>query len=120
MQRADPFPDRERNLDSLAHKGVRLMPRLTAAAGATAKFEDGDEAEIASVVWAVGYRDDSSWVNIPAAKNPDGSFAHVNGVSPVPNLFFVGRPWQRNRASALIMGAGPDADAIVKRISERS
>jgi putative flavoprotein involved in K+ transport len=118
MQRADPFPDRERNLDSLAHKGVRVRSRLAGAVGATAKFADGDEAEIASVIWAVGYRDDTSWVKIPAVKNPDGSFAHVNGASPVPNLFFVGRPWQRNRASALIMGAGPDAESVVKLISE--
>lgn len=118
MRRTDPFPDRERNLDSLARKGVRLKPRLTEAAGTIAKFADGGEAEIGSVIWAVGYRDDSDWVQIPIAKNPDGSFAHTNGVSPVPNLFFVGRPWQRNRASALIMGAGPDANAIVKLISE--
>ena len=119
MRRTDPFPDRDRNLDSLARKGVRLMPRLTEAAGTRAKFADGGEAEIGSVIWAVGYRDDSDWVQISAAKNPDGSFAHTNGVSPVPNLFFVGRPWQRNRASALIMGAGRDAGAIVKLISER-
>lgn len=119
MRRTDPFPDRERNLDSLARRGVRLKPRLTDAAGTTAKFADDGEAEIRSVIWAVGYRDDSNWVQIPIAKNPDGSFAHTNGVSPVPNLFFVGRPWQRNRASGLIMGAGRDAGAIVKLILER-
>ena len=116
MQKADPFPDRDRNLDSLARNGVRIMPRLMSAAGSIAQFSDGSATEVVSVVWAVGFRDDSSWVEIAGAGGSNGSFVHTEGVSEIPNLFFVGRPWQRNRASALIMGAGPDAAAIVKRI----
>jgi putative flavoprotein involved in K+ transport len=117
MLKADPFPDRDRNLDSLARKGIRIMPRLTSAAGAIAQFSDGSATQVVSVVWAVGYRDHSWWVEIAGASDSSGSFVHTEGVSSVRNLFFVGRPWQRNRASALIMGAGPDAAAIVKRIA---
>jgi putative flavoprotein involved in K+ transport len=72
------------------------------------------------VVWATGYRDDTAWVGIPGAVARDGSFAHREGVSPVPGLFFVGRPWQRNRASALVMGAGDDAGRIVQAIAAAS
>lgn len=118
MQRADPFPDRDRNLESLRQRGIRVVPRLVGGGGKIATFADGTNAEISGIAWAIGHRDDSAWVDIPAAKDPDGAFLHHQGVSPVPGLFFVGRPWQRNRASALIMGAGDDAEAIVRRISK--
>ena len=72
---------------------------------------------VAAVIWAVGYVDDSSWLAVPDATAADGSFLHAEGVSPVHGLFFVGRPWQRNRASALIMGVGDDARLIVQRIA---
>jgi putative flavoprotein involved in K+ transport len=44
----------------------------------------------------------------------------TEGLSPVAGLYFVGRPWQRNRASALIMGAGEDAATIVERMAVES
>lgn len=76
-------------------------------------------ATVRTVIWATGYRDETAWVEIPSAVGPDGTFSHTNGVSPVPGLYFAGRPWQRNRASALVMGAGPDAERIVEEIVRR-
>ena len=75
--------------------------------------------EIAAVIWAIGYRDDFDWLRVDGAKDAGGAIVQTQGVSPVPGLFYVGRPWQRNRASALVMGAGDDAEAIVQRISSR-
>jgi len=113
MRRADPFPDRDRSLDSLRRAGVKVAPRLIKAGGAVATFADGAEVEVATVIWATGYRDDSTWIDIPGAIAPTGAYLHKAGVSPIAGLYFVGRPWQRNRASALVMGAGDDAAAIV-------
>jgi putative flavoprotein involved in K+ transport len=120
MKRADAFPDRDRNLGSMRRRGIRIVPRLTAAAGRSATFADGTTADVATVIWAIGYKDDSTWISIPGAIDERGTFIHNAGVSPVPGLFFVGRPWQRNRASALIMGAGPDAQVIVEQIAKQS
>lgn len=123
MRRADPFPDRGRSLTRLKQRGVEVVPRLVAAAGRTARFAHGQAEEIAAVVWATGYRDDTDWIDIPGAVDADGRFSHVAGVSPVPGLFFVGRPWQRNRVSALIMGVGADAaliaDAVMEHLRQR-
>lgn len=116
MRRADPFPDRGRSLPALQAKGVRIVPRLVAAEGRSASFADGTRTEVDAVVWAVGYRDDFGWLRIPEAKDTEGKVMHAEGVSPAPGLFFVGRPWQRNRASALVMGASDDAEAIVQRL----
>lgn len=117
MRRTDPLPDRDRNLDSLRRRGVIVVGRLTSAHGHLASFADGGSEPIDTVVWTTGYRDDSGWVDIPGVASADGTFLHRNGISPVPGLYFVGRPWQRNRASGLVMGAGRDAAWIVTRIA---
>lgn len=119
VRAADAFPDRGRADRNLISAGVQLVPRLTAASGTTATFSDGSSANIRAVVWATGYRDETDWLDIPSAKGPQGTFSHVSGVSPVSGLYFVGRPWQRNRASALVMGAGPDAKQIVEALVRR-
>lgn len=116
MRRADPFPDRGRSLSALRAAGIRVMPRLVEAEGRTASFADGKRMEIDAIIWAIGYRDDFDWLRIAGAKDTGGAIVQTQGVSPVPGLFYVGRPWQRNRASALVMGAGDDAEAIVQRI----
>lgn len=120
MRRADPFPDRDRNLRALRAAGVSIKPRLVQAAGATASFTDGSSVEVSTVVWAVGYRDDFSWIDIPEAKDDTGSVRFEEGISPVEGLYFVGRPWQRNRASGLVMGVSDDAALIVSRIAKSS
>lgn len=117
MRRADPFPDRNRNLPKLRAAGVRIVPRLLTAEGRSASFADGTQIDINTVVWAVGYRDNFDWLAIREAKAADGRVVHTEGVSPVSGLYFVGRPWQRNRASGLVMGAGDDAAAIVQRVA---
>lgn len=122
VRAADAFPDRDRSIGSLQRMGVHVVSRLTAVDGAVATFADGSRETVATVIWCVGYRDDSDWVAIDAAKDNRGTFLHNEGVSPVAGLYFVGRPWQRNRASALVMGVGDDAALIVARIAghERS
>jgi putative flavoprotein involved in K+ transport len=112
LRRADPFPGRGHDLPTLERAGVRLLPRLIGAEGRVARFEDGTGAEVSTVVWATGYRDDAGWVHIADAVDPAGSFVEVDGVSPVPGLFFVGRSWQSSRGSALLLGVDRDAQSI--------
>lgn len=119
MRRTDPFPDRGLGNTALQDAGVRLLPRLTGAAGHRALFADGQAFAVTAVVWAVGYRDDFSWLDMPEAKDGRGSVRQRQGVSPVAGLYVVGRPWQRNRASALVMGAGEDARVVVDHITTR-
>ncbi|CAG0983122.1 MAG: SidA/IucD/PvdA family monooxygenase [Rhizobiaceae bacterium] len=116
LRQSDAFPDRDRSIESLAKRGIRVLPRLIEASGEAARFADGTSADIRTVIWAVGYRDDTTWLDIEDAKAHDGAFLHEAGSSPVKGIYFVGRPWQRNRASALIMGAGPDGEIVVQRL----
>lgn len=117
MRKADPFPDRDRSIRSLQGRGVRVVGRLVSTQGRIAGFSDGTQAEIDAVVWSVGYRDELKWIDIPGAADGHGSPVHERGVSPVSGLFFLGRPWQRNRASGLVMGVGDDAKLIVDQLA---
>ncbi len=117
LREADAFPNRERSLDDLRRKGIQILPKLTHADGDTVTFANGANVSVNSVVWAVGYRDDSDWVNIPEVKDAQGNFVHEHGVSPVRNLFFIGHPWQTSRASAIIHGVGRDAEEITNVIT---
>lgn len=116
MQRLDPFPDRQRSLKALAAMGVGIRPRLAGGAGRQLRFADGSTAEVAALVWATGMAEALDWLAVPGALDGQGRVLHRGGVSPVPGLYHLGRPWQRNRASALVMGAGPDAGVIVARL----
>ncbi|CCF22200.1 MULTISPECIES: flavin-containing monooxygenase [Pseudorhizobium] len=113
MRRIDPFPNRGNDDATLVRKNVVLMPRLVSVDGCHAVFADGSREAPQAVVWAAGYRDEFDWIKIEGAVDAEGRLLHQEGVSPVPGLYFVGRPWQRNRASALIAGAGDDAAFVV-------
>ncbi|MFL5671685.1 MAG: flavin-containing monooxygenase [Chloroflexota bacterium] len=111
----DTIPRRDLRDQKLREAGVELVPRLSGLTGSTATFEDGQSREVTAVVWATGYRDNTSWMHIGEAVDSSGRFIESRGLSPVPNLFFVGRPWQTSQGSALVTGVGADAQAIATR-----
>jgi putative flavoprotein involved in K+ transport len=119
LRQMDSFPDRGYSFTALCSRGIKIMQRLTKAEGKKVTFEDSTTKTVNSIIWAVGYKDNSQWVNIPEVKDGKGNFIHQKGLSPIENLFFIGRPWQTSRASALISGVGKDAEMIVNEIISR-
>ncbi|WP_188681903.1 flavin-containing monooxygenase [Pelagibacterium lentulum] len=118
MRKSDPFPSRERSDRDLEKRGVVLASRLIGANGKRAVFADGSTLDVGAVIWCVGYHDDFTWLMIKAAKDQTGSIVVKDGRSPVPGLFFIGRPWQRNRASALVTGSTADAQRLVDDVEQ--
>jgi putative flavoprotein involved in K+ transport len=116
MRRLDPFPNWQAALPDLQRLGVELVPRLARAEGRQVGFADGQQCEVDAVIWAVGYRDALDWLQVPGAQDELGQVLQAEGLSPVAGLGWLGRPWQRNRASALVMGAGADAEWLVERM----
>jgi putative flavoprotein involved in K+ transport len=116
IRQADPFPGRGNDFTALRRQGVHIMGRLTAVNGQCVTFSGGETAEIDAAIWATGYRDISNWVAIPQATDAQGNFVQRQGISPVPNLYFIGRSWQRTRGSALVLGVGEDARWLVERM----
>lgn len=116
MRAIDPFPNRQRGLDDLVAAGIYLRPRAMGANDEVVLFKDGSTMEPAAIVWAIGYEPDWSFVNLEGALDDRGVILHHQGVSPVEGLYFAGLPWQRNRASGLVMGASDDAARIVDHL----
>jgi putative flavoprotein involved in K+ transport len=90
----DAFPGRGLDDGHLRAAGIELVPRLIRANGTTAGFVDGTAREVAAVIWATGYRDDSRWVLIPQASDELGSFVRPGD----------GRPEVGDRAPAEVLG----------------
>jgi putative flavoprotein involved in K+ transport len=92
------------------------VPRTVDATEKQLCFADGTAAMGDAVLWAIGYRDEESWLHIPAAVDAQGRYIEDRGLSPMPGLFYVGRSWQNNRASALLCGVGTEAATMVDRV----
>jgi putative flavoprotein involved in K+ transport len=116
LRRTDPFPGKDLALGRLRGQCVTVVGRLVGAVGRRVLFADYAVAGIDAVIWATGYRDEADWVAIPGAKDAHGAFIERRGLSPVPNLFFVGRSWQWTRGSALLTGVGEDASYVAREL----
>ena len=112
----DAIPGWHLRRSALRRMGVWLVPRTINAAAQQLQFIDGTTDAFDAVIWALGYCDETSWLQIPAAVDTQGRFIEDRGISPVSGLFYVGRSWQNTRASALLCGVGVDAAAIVDRV----
>jgi putative flavoprotein involved in K+ transport len=122
LMKTDPFPGKALELERLREQGVVVVGRIIRADGKMVTFASGETTEVAAVLWATGYKDDTDWVAIPEVKDERGRFIHQRGVSPIPNLYYIGRSWQWTRGSALLVGVGADAayltEHIVKHLDE--
>lgn len=80
---------------------------------------DGTVLDVATVIWATGYRPDYGFIAAPIIGD-DGWPIEERGVSPnVPGLYFLGIPFQYAFASMLVAGAGRDARFVVEQVARR-
>jgi putative flavoprotein involved in K+ transport len=76
-----------------------------------------DLREIASIVWATGYRPELSWLDVPVLDRK-GRIVHDGGVTAAPGLYLIGMPFLRRRKSSLIDGAAPDAAELTAHLAD--
>lgn len=70
---------------------------------------------IRTVIWATGYRPDTSWLELPVLDRK-GRVEHDGGVVVSPGVYLMGMPFLRRRKSALIDGAGDDARDLAQHL----
>ena len=73
---------------------------------------------ISTVIWTSGYRLDFGWIDLPIP-TPRGAPRHVRGMAEIPDLTFIGLPWQLHQGSATLFGVGPDALYLAEGMSDR-
>ena len=75
-------------------------------------------AGVTTVIWAMGYSFDFSWVHLPVFDG-DGFPVQRSGVTEYPGLYFVGLPWMPKWKSGLLAGVGEAAKLIAEQIAAR-
>ena len=75
-------------------------------------------AGITNIVWAIGFRADYRWIDLPAFDGR-GHPRFTRGVSPVPGLYFLGLPWLNTWGSGRFLGVADDARHLVDVIRQR-
>ena len=77
------------------------------------------EANIKTIIWATGFVQDFSWLEVDAF-DEQGKPAHKNGVSKESGIYFLGLPWLSMRGSSFIWGVWEDAKYLASHIAART
>jgi putative flavoprotein involved in K+ transport len=99
--------------------GVRLQTRVAGASGRVVTFADGRTGEFDTVVWATGFRDDNSWIDIPGVLDDLGGLRQSRGITRSPGLYTLGLSWQHTRGSGLLGWVADDAAYLAEEIESR-
>lgn len=77
---------------------------------------DLSAAGIATIIWATGYGLDYGWIDAPIFGDR-GYPRNKLGVTDIPGLYFVGLLWQRDEASATLVGPMIDGPHLVEQMA---
>ena len=73
------------------------------------------------MIWCTGFRNDYSWIRFPVPLEDGWYPVQERGAVPSsPGLYFVGLPFLHSFSSMLILGAGRDAERVVKHLVSRA
>jgi len=75
------------------------------------------EEEVATVIWATGFRPDYSFLEVPVLDHK-GRLKHDRGVISEPGLYVLGLPYLRRRKSSFIHGAEDDARELGAHLAD--
>jgi putative flavoprotein involved in K+ transport len=96
--------------------GVERVARVAGVRDGLPVLEDGRVVEVANVVWSTGFHHDFSWLELPGLG--DGEPPHRRGVvDGQPGLYLVGLHFLYAMSSAMIQGAGRDAEHVARHIA---
>lgn len=101
----------------LVQAGIRFHPGVSAAQGRTVSFAEGSTLTPEAVLWATGYRHEDRWITVPGALGSSRALITDQGHTSVPGLYTLGRPWHRNRGSALLGFVGADARGLITELT---
>jgi putative flavoprotein involved in K+ transport len=73
--------------------------------------------QIATIVWATGFRPELSWLHVPVLDRK-GRIVHDGGVTACAGLYAIGLPFLRRRKSTLVDGAAADAKELTAHLAE--
>lgn len=72
-------------------------------------------AGISSIIWAIGFRPDYSWLNVNVF-NDYGRPKYDRGVCDVPGVYFIGLGWLNTWGSGRFLGIDEDSQYLAQKI----
>jgi putative flavoprotein involved in K+ transport len=100
------------NLAKMERAGqLSKKPRTIGVSGPEVQFQDGTSEQFSTIIWATGFQNDFSWIDIPGALEHGGPI-HQRGVSPVSGLFYIGLPFLHSKGSAFLGFVADDANYV--------
>jgi putative flavoprotein involved in K+ transport len=106
--------------EDFTRAGVERVPRVEGVAEGKPLLADGRVLDVASVVWATGFKPDFGWIELPVFGEDGYPLQHRGVVGTAPGLYFLGLPFQHTFASAVIGGVGKDARYVADHITRRT
>ena len=107
------------NLDFPAEEDAKLTVPDPACLTSPIRQLDLEDAGVKTVLWATGYMQDFSWLEVDVFDNCKKPF-HKKGVSAINGIYFIGLPWLSMRGSSFIWGVWEDAKYLADHIAKRS
>ena len=102
----------------LGGTSLRRSGRVAGARDGKPLLEDGNIADVRSIVWCTGFRPDFRWIDAPVL-GEDGYPRHARGVTDVPGLYFLGLRFLYRLNSSLVGGVGADAEYVATQLVSR-
>lgn len=102
--------------EKIINNEVKIKSRTWSVHQEEIQFDDQSTIRVNNVIWATGFKQDYSWIDVPQLFNSNGIVKHNRGVSEIGGLYFLGMPWQHRRGSALLLGVGEDAAFLMEHI----
>lgn len=114
LREADDYIARN-GLDLPEEPEAHVLGQLPQAAIDPVRELDLAAASVRSIVWATGYTQDFSWLQVDAF-DEKGRPDHARGIATEPGIYFLGLPWLSRRGSSFIWGVWHDARYIADQI----
>ncbi|TDB47463.1 potassium uptake trka-like protein [Photorhabdus luminescens subsp. mexicana] len=118
MRRRNPIPCGDLKNHRLAALDIKIANRLVDIKDNKLCDLSGNQYEVDTVIWCLGYKDDTAWLTLPGAADANGFVCknghEEGGKTPYPGLFIVGRKWLSSRGSELMLGAYKDTCRVAK------
>jgi putative flavoprotein involved in K+ transport len=96
--------------------GVEWVSRTEGVVDGKPQLDDGRVLDVATVVWATGFRPNFSWIDLPIVGEDGYPIQYRGVVDGESGLYFLGLPYQYTPISATIGGGGADARYIVEHM----
>jgi putative flavoprotein involved in K+ transport len=111
---------RHRRADLVRAGVIWHEARTTGVRDGMPLLDDGAVLDVASVVWCTGYRPAYDWIELPVTDDDGWPLIDRGAAVASPGLWFLGVPFLSGFTSMLVLGAGRDAEMVVRQVVGRA